>query len=254
MMGYLEWSDTPCRGGVSFGERNICGVYFYAAKVFCGERTPAFLLRQRLKKAAQTLRRRNIGQAVFPEPFSNLGLFEKYGVLPVNTLPLYQALAPELAWSAAETHGLTAARARIAVCGDRLNEELANTVTRLCTRSRYLLLAAPDRDGAFCRRLRREYGAALVQTKDPAQIAGADICILFSPREISSDSTILRVYRGAEFPKALLGLFKAPERIPAGCSVPQMLAALYAAGAVRREEISAGVSRRGVSQGVAGPF
>ena len=47
------------------------------------------------------------------------------------------------------------------------------------------------------------------------------------------------MYRGAEFPKALLGLFKAPERIPAGCSVPQMLAALYAAGAVRREEISA---------------
>lgn len=239
MMGYMEWSDAPCRRSVCNGRKEVCGVNFCAVSIFQGERTPEFLLRRRLKKAAELLRRRGICQAVFPESFSYGDVFAKCGVFPIDVLPLCRALAPELAWSAAEARGIGAARARIAVCGDRLTAELAWTVTRLCMRSRYLLLAAPDRDGAFCRRVRREYGAALVQTVDAGQIAAADVCLLFSPREAwQGGNTVLRLYHGADLPPVCLRLLERPERIPPACDRMQMLAALYAADAIRREQIS----------------
>lgn len=239
MTGYVEWGDAPCRGGVCYRKEKICGTYFYTVVISRGERTPEFLLFPRLKKAARELHRRGIGRAVFPSDFSYGALFERYGVLPVEVMPLFRALAPELAWSAVRVQGLGLASARIAVCGDRLTSELAWTVTQLCMRSRYILLAVPDRDGAFCRKLRREYGAALVQTEDADQIAGADACILFSPRKnLRTCHMVLRLYRAAPLPPVSLRLMEEQVRIPPECDSMQMLAVLYEAGVIRREQIS----------------
>lgn len=239
MTGYVEWSDVPCRGGVCYRNKEICGVYFYAAMIFKGEKTPELLLHRRLKKAAKALRHRGVSYAVFPEGFSCTEIFAECGVLPVEMLPLCRALAPELAWSAARNCGISPAAARIAVCGDHLTSELAWTVTQLCMRSRYILLAAPDHEGTFCRRLRREYGVALVQTEDAVQIAEADICVLFSPREdLQTTHAVLRLYRNAALPSIRLRVLEEKERIPPACNQIQMIAALYAAGVIQREQIS----------------
>ena len=240
MTGYVEWSEEPGRGRVVCCDRKIFDVRFRAAVIYRTEKTPEFLLRRRLAGAAKALRRCRVGAAVFPETFAYTQIFTRWGIFPVEVCPLLRALAPELVQSAVKNRGLNMQTAIIAVCGERITSELAWTATRLCQQSRYVLLAAPDPDGAFCRRIRREYGVALVQTKDPGRIAGADICVQFSPEcPPCPGGVVLPLYRGAVLPPIRLRLREGEERLVGVCNRMQVLAALYADGAVLPEQIAA---------------
>lgn len=240
MTGYVEWSGEPGRGRIACCDRKIFDVRFCAAAICRTERTPEFLIRRRLAGAARVLRRCGVSTAVFPEPFAYAQIFMRRGIFPVEVCPLLRALAPELVQSAVKNRGLDMRTAIIAVCGERITSELAWTATRLCRQSRYVLLAAPDPDGAFCRRIRREYGAALVQTKDSGRIAGADVCVQFSPEcGPCPGGVVLPLYRGAVLPPIRLRLREGEERLMGVCNRMQVLAALYAEGAVRPEQIAA---------------
>lgn len=240
MTGYVEWSGEPCRGGVACCDRKIFDVRFRTAAIYRTERTPEFLLRRRLAGAAKALRRCGVSAAVFPETFAYTQIFMRWGIFPVEICPLLRALAPELVHSAVKNRGLNMQTAIIAICGERITSELAWTATRLCRQSRYVLLAAPDPDGAFCRRIRREYGAALVQTKDPGRIAESDVCVQFSPESAPCPGgMVLPLYRGAVLPPIRLRLREGGERLVGVSNQMQVLAALYADGAIQPEQIAA---------------
>ena len=153
------------------------------------------------------------------------------GVFPVETLPLWRALAAELAWRELQRRGVPAGS--VAVRADALTGEVRRTVEALLRRCRTVSLDAPDPEGAYARALRRSLGAAL-RTGD----AGAEVRLLFVRREPERAGDI-PLYPGAEGPKAALRLPEKWEaRLPEGTQREQIAAALLAAGRLRREEIA----------------
>jgi hypothetical protein len=222
---------------VTLREREILRLPFWETVLPGGERTPPFLLRRRCRDAARQLQRAGVTRAVFPEQFPFFPEFARAGIYPADSLPLYRAMTGELVQAALRGRP---GGAPVAVCADRLTAELRQVVTDLCIRNRYVLLAAPDRNGVFCRQIRREYGAPLVQAENGEQLRSAAVVVLFSPRPGGfSQQTVLELYPGGTLPPFRLALDgEAETQLPADCDRAQLLGALWAAGAIRRGEVT----------------
>lgn len=235
MIGFVTWTEerAPRRAEeLSILRMRFCRVYLTRRRG-----TPAPLERRRLAAAAKKLEKQGVTRAVFPEDFSQLAAFEKRGVVPVETLPLYRRLAGEWLKTSLAAKGLGGATT-VAVCGERLTGELVRTVTELCLRWRYVLLDVPDGGEELARQLRREFGVSLVLRPSAAQLAAADAALLFTPRPELRNGVTLALYEGAAPPEHVrLELPALEEQLPAGCRRDQLLAALYGAGALRPEQI-----------------
>ena len=227
MLGWLCWSERRERAG----RAEIAGLPVLRVPVRRREGTPEWLLRRRVRAAGRTLARAGVRRVILPEEFPYGELLAGEGVFPVETLPLWRALAAELAWRELQRRGVPAGS--VAVRADALTGEVRRTVEALLRRCRTVSLDAPDPEGAYARVLRRRLGAAL-RTGD----AGAEVRLLFVRRgpERAGD---IPLYPGAEGPKAALRLPEAWEaRMPAGAQREGVIAALLAAGRLRREEIA----------------
>lgn len=227
MLGWLCWSGGRERAG----RAEMAGLPVLRVPVRRKEGTPEWLLRRRVRAAGRTLARAGVRRVILPEDFPYGGLLAGEGVFPVETLPLWRALAAELAWRALQRRGVPAGS--VAVRADALTGEVRRTVETLLRRCRTVSLDAPDPEGAYARVLRRRLGAAL-RTGD----AGAEVRLLFVRRgpERAGD---IPLYPGAEGPKAALRLPEAWEaRMPEGAQREGVIAALLAAGRLRREEIA----------------
>ena len=227
MLGWLCWSEGRERAG----RAEIAGLPVLRVPVRRREGTPEWLLRRRVRAAGRTLARAGVRRVILPEEFPYGGLLAGEGVFPVETLPLWRALAAELAWRALRERGAGGEGA--AVCADALTGEVRRTVEALLRRCRTVSLDVPDPEGAYARVLRRRLGAAL-RTGD----AGAEVRLLFVRRRPERAGDI-PLYPGAEGPKAALRLPEAWEaRMPKGAQREGVIAALLAAGRLQREEIA----------------
>lgn len=227
MLGWLCWSEGRERAG----RAEIAGLPVLRVPVRRKNGTPEWLLRRRVRAAGRTLARAGVRRAILPEEFPYGELLAGEGVFPVETLPLWRALAAELAWRELQRRGVPAGS--VAVRADALTGEVRRTVETLLRRCRTVSLDAPDPEGAYARVLRRRLGAAL-RTGD----AGAEVRLLFVRRgpERAGD---IPLYPGAEGPKAALRLPEAWEaRMPKGAQREGVIAALLAAGRLQREEIA----------------
>jgi hypothetical protein len=235
MFGWIEWGGAQQRRGVKIGEKQVLRLNFWAASIAHTERTPAALLRRRCLSAAKHLGKLGVRYAVFPEKFPFMEEFERCGVHPADPLPLYRAMAAELARAELEERGMSPASAMVAVCGDHLSPEVTRTVTELCARYRYVTLWAGGEGAALCRKLRREYGASLVLADSPAQLERAEATVLFCPNESVSGSR-LELYPGGTPPQCTLNLSGGQET-PESCDRSQLFAALFASGALRPAQV-----------------
>ncbi len=227
MLGWLCWSEGRERAG----RAEIAGLPVLRVPVRRREGTPEWLLRRRVRAAGRTLARAGVRRAILPEEFPYGELLAGEGVFPVETLPLWRALAAELAWKALRERG--AGGEGVVICADALTGEVRRTVEALLRRCRTVSLDAPDPEGAYARVLRRRLGAAL-RTGD----AGAEVRLLFVRRRPERAGDI-PLYPGAEGPKAALRLPEAWEaRMPKGAQREGVIAALLAAGRLQREEIA----------------
>ena len=240
MFGLIQWIEQKQRRGPVVREREILRLRLWEAVIPHGKKTPAFLQRRRCGAAARQMQKLGVTRAIFPEGFPQTDEFARYGIQPVDPLPMYRAMTGELVQTALEERGQSGQGAVVAVCADHLTAEIRQAVTTLCIRNRYVVLNAPDQNGAFCRQMRREYGAPLVQTNDPAQLDRASVLVLFSPRAGAfSGQTVLELYQGGSLPPYRLQLGTEEEAaLPQGCHRAQMLGALWTAGAIRPEQIS----------------
>ena len=251
MFGLIEWTEQRQRGDPEVRERQILRLRFWGASILRRQGTPQALLRRRCRRAARQLQRLGVTRAVFPEDFPYTAEFARWGIRPVDPLPMYRALSGELVQAALEDRGPDRQGTLVAVCADRLTAEVRQAVTALCIRNRYVLLSAPDREGAFCRQLRREYGVPLVQTTDPAQLGRAGVVVLFSPRPGDfRGQTVLELYQGGTLPAYRLTL-EGGEALPGGCDRPQLLGSLWTAGAIRPGQVA--VSREKRREGAPSP-
>ena len=117
---------------------------------------------------------------------------------------------------------------RLAAAGDRLTGEMARAVTELALGNRYVLLDVPYGAEALANQLRREYGVSLLTVPSRAQLEEADVLILFAPRTDlrRKNPVVLPLYdETAALPPLLLPP-ALEDQMPAGCSRPQLLAAM----------------------------
>lgn len=243
MFGYVEWTtETNRRRGIVLRERAILHLRFCSAVLLRKEKTPEWILRRRVAAAAKQMQKLGISQAVFPDEFPYMEIFGRHGIQAVQTLPLYRSLAADLVRAAMEEGGLSSGKAVIAVCTDRLSMEVQKTVTELCIRNRYVLLSSTGDGEPLCRHLRREYGVSLVLTEDPEQLGRADVKVLFIQKEdLNRDGIVLNLYEEhAEDHRPLILNAELEEQVPAGCSRPQLFAALCQAGALRIGQVEIG--------------
>ena len=245
MIGMLTWSSPENRRKrpqrITLAEQRILGVPFLCGEILRYPRTPEVLLRGRVRAAARQLGRSGVTRVVLPEAFAYGDLLEQRGVVPVSTVPLRRGLAADLVRAHLAARGITAG-ARLAVAGTRPSGELVRTVTELALSNRYLLLSLPYGAEPLAHQLRREYGVSLVLTSDRRQLEAAEVLLLFDPRPDLPEggNSVLRLY-DEEAPLPSLLLPPALEQaLPAGCSRPQLLAALTEAGAVRWNQITVG--------------
>ena len=127
----------------------------------------------------------------------------------------------------------------VAVYARRITEDVRRTVTDLCVRNRYVILASPEHDDTFCRRLRREYGVPLVQTEDPGQLVKAAVLVRFSGEvACRPGQEVIDLFPGGSpVPEELILSPELESRIPVGCHRLQMLSALYGGGGIRTGQI-----------------
>lgn len=248
MIGLLLWNNPrkgkPQKRG-ALTERSVLHMRFLCGEIVRGPKTPEVVTRRRVAAMAKRLHKAGVVQVVTPEDFPYDGLLGKCGVRPVSTLPLRRSLAAELVRAAAARLGLSPGSARLAVAGDQLTGELVRTVTELSLGNRYVLLDLPYGGEELCRQMRREYGVSLLLAPSPEQLEGAEVLVLFSPREDlkQKNPAVLTLYEGGE--TALPPLVLPPaleEQMPPGVDRPQMLAALSEAGALRPGQISVGTA------------
>ena len=251
MMGLLLWKE-PREGRrertVTVSERAVLHMRFLCGEVLRGPRTPEAVARRRVRRAAKQLRKLGVTQAVLPEKFPYREELAKLGVRPVSTLPLRRALAAEWTRAILAGKGLTPGSARVAVSGEQMTGELVRAVTELALGCRYVLVDLPYGGEELCRQLRREYGVSLLMGPSREQLEGADVLVLFAPREdLRPGGVTLALYEsgGEDLPELLLPP-ALEEQLPGGCCRGQLLAALREAGAIRAGQITAAVEKTSV--------
>ena len=237
MYGYIEWTKEVCRPVVA--EREIQRLRFRCVAISRRKGIPQLLQRRLVSRAAGLLHREGIVRAVFPKEFPWLEVFARHHIYPADPMVLYRVLAAELVQARLDASGQAGRGVTVAVSAQRLTEEVRRTVTELCIRNRYVMLAAPERDDAFCRKLRREYGIPLVQTENAEQLAKAAVVVRFSPETTYTErQDVIDLFPGGvPFKEKLCLSPELEEQLPAGCDRMQLLAALYGAGAVRLGQI-----------------
>lgn len=243
MIGMIVWkSPEKGRRSVQVRERSVLHMRFTCVEVARGPKTPETALRRRIGAAGKRLRKLGVSRAVLPENFPFVQQLEKGGVRPVSTLTLRRALAADWVRTAMEERGLTGGSVKLAISAGQMTGELVRTVTELSLRNRYVLLDLPYGGEDLCRQLRREYGVSLLLAPGKEQLEGADVLLLFDPREdlAGKNPVVLPLY-GEAAPLPPLMLPPAlEEKLPAGCDRAQMLAALQEAGAIRPGQITLG--------------
>ena len=237
MFGYIVYESGERRGGL--GARNLLGVRVMEAAVPGRRQLYGALAARRL---AAAMARGGVRQAVFPREFPFAQAFWKRGVLPVDTLPLYQALAGRAVKEALGELGLSPAETTVAVTAERLTGGVEELVTELCMMVRYVLLQIPRGGEDLCRRLKGEYGVSVRLRPGRRQLEEADVLVeLAPPPEMTfRGSLALPLYDGervVERSGVRLSLPPAMAQVAPGCREDQLLAVLYRCGVLQKYQI-----------------
>ena len=186
---------------------------------------------RRLDRGVRRLRRAGVRRALAPEGFPHWDRLRAAGLEPVDPWPLLRRLAPALALAWLEGRGLSPERSAVALRG-RSAAELAPAALALCPRVGALALSAPGGD-ELEGRLRREFGAAPLADRRDGRCA---LALHLAPGLPRGDEPVLELWPGAP---PLRGLALSAPGLPAPlpCPAEQLLAALWAAGRLRAEEV-----------------
>lgn len=225
MLGLVCYRDAGEKNGV----RTLCGVRFCAVYVVRGGGLRAALSANR---AARYLKKHRIRCAVFPPDFPAGETFARCGVLPPGEMALRRIMAPEIILCAMAQLGLAPENSRLALVSAAESAALETAALSLARTVRYLTLCAPG-GGRIARTLRWDCGAS-VHTAPPDAPLCAGLAVAFDSIPLCCTCPVLRLE------DETLGVrWRAP--LPAGAErwdARQLLLALFAAGALKREEIT----------------
>ncbi len=187
--------------------------------------------RRRIRKAALLLRRSGVHRTLAPPDFSDWPQLERFGVLPVDTVPFLQSMALPLTLSALAGSGVHPEHAVVLLAGRRASKAFCDAAVALCPRIQQIVISAPSGGAGLADYLRREYGLPVLQHS-----RAPHLILLFSAAELDSKAPTFRLYSPAP---ELLGYSIRPKTIPLpnGCEVLPFLAVLWESGRLTVSDI-----------------
>lgn len=230
MLGYIEYAED---GATARLERQArCGAQFLVMDMGKGAR--GIFSSYRAARSAEKMRALGVRRAVFPVDFPHTAAFLRAGVLPVDPAPLRCALGARFVKRKLDLLGLADTQPVVAVCGEHMNAEIAQTVRELASSYRYVMLSVRSGGEEFAAQLRRQYGTALILAPSDDQLERADALVMFAPRrELRRENPVLcTLYPGGD------ERGRVPIRLDSGlrtqvadnCAHEQLAAALYGLG------------------------
>lgn len=196
------------------------------AKLYVPEGLSPRRAARRLVRLERRLERMGVSRVVAPEELAQPGGLRR--LRTVETLPLYQGAADVLVLGALERTVGQACRGRVSLSAPWLSGQLRQTARLLCPWVRALRIDVPRAGEDYAAWLQREYGLPVVPPSEPV-----DVTVAFGPGGRAQGWT-LRLYDRPEL--GGLALAARGHSLPEECA-QQLLALLWEAGAVRREQL-----------------
>lgn len=247
MMGLIVWQQ-PDNGirlrTVTAEETSVLRVPFVRVEVLRGPRTRPATLERRMIRAAQKLRQAGVSRTVLPADYPAAQWPRRHGVEAVSTLSLRRSLGAEVVRRITAERGWSSGSVRIAVTAGQMTGELVKAVTELSLGYRYVMLDVPYGGEELCRRLRREYGVALLVQPSREQLESAQVLVAFDRRTdlAGKNEAVVELYEGADDTFPSLTVPPSVEtQLPAGVNRLQLLAALRGAGVLAPGQIGLSV-------------
>ncbi len=235
MLGYIEFGGNGAKERLSRQLR--WGAPFLVLDM--GKGAHGMLAQRRAARAAEKMREQGVRRAVFPVDFPHTAVFLRRGIVPVDPMPLRRALSARFVKKKLELMGIANTQAVVAVSGEHMCGEIAQTVRELALSYRYVLLSVRSGDEELACSLRRQYGVSLILAPSADQLERADALVLFAPRsELRRENRVIcTLYPGGDERSRVpleLGDVLA-EGVADNCSREQLAAALYSMGVAPAE-------------------
>jgi len=238
MLGYIVYHAHSTGKAYLRQERRFGGTFLV---LDMGQGAQGFFAPRRAAQAAKRMLEQGVRRAVFPIDFPHTAVFLRHGITPVDPLPLRTTLCPLYVRHGLDTLGLSGTQAVVAVAGDSMNSEMAQTVHELALAYRYVLLSVRSGGEEFARKMRRQYGVSLLLSPTIEQLERADALLLFTPRkELTCENRVLcSLYHGGD-PRGCIPLRLDQNLLAAvepNCPQDQLAAALHSMGVLPAEKL-----------------
>lgn len=232
MIALVKWR-TATAGGAR--EERLGEVRFFDVSIRRGD---GMRSAWSARRAARTLQKRGIRQAVFPENFPFYERFARCGIRPADDLALRCAAASEIVRCAMRQRGIAPESATLALCAQQVTREVARAAEQLAGEIRYLKLCVPHGGWELSQHLRSRFGAA-VPVED--KVAEADVVLCFDTfRPLSAEHALVLPLADAR----LRIEYRLPKEYGGGAwDEVQLAAALFSSMALGAEQIEVAAVR-----------
>lgn len=224
IFGLVEWRE---RGSGAARQEWRGGVRFLVVGITRGGLRETFSLR----RAARTLQKNGVRQAVFPAGFLYAEHFARRGVRAVNVNALRETAAAAIALCAMARRGIAPECASLALCAPHVTRAYAEAAWTLARTVRYIRLCTGSGGRGLADELRCVLGAAATLTEQPP-VSGADMILCFGGVEVSGVQGVVLPLCGGR-----LRIEYEADGDVGGCDPEQLLAARLAAGAIRADAV-----------------
>lgn len=151
MFGRLVFAQTGSRGAE---RREIYGLPVLQVRV----RPGSWMEKGRLGRGAGRLARAGVRRVLVPRGFDRWPILERWGLKPVDPVPLLRFYAPQIILAALKRRKIAPDTAVVALRGQRVDRDMARCAQLLCPLVRQVAVSAPQGGEVLSEWLRREYG------------------------------------------------------------------------------------------------
>ena len=154
MFGVVWWKE---RGRVNLVRERILTLPVLKVGVTGGGRWDGY----KLDKAARLLRRAGVRRLLPIRGFERWDILGARGLVPVDGLALYRAMAAELVMSKLEREGRDPTRTAVVLRSDWVDSDMAKAAEKLCAHVRHVVVDTTRGGEQLSKQLYRQYGAAV---------------------------------------------------------------------------------------------
>jgi len=212
---------------IQLQRKKIAGVSFL--QLTLPQRRAGFLEKKAAQNGAKKLYRCGVRKAIFPREFPYEEVFLRQGICLVDPAPLYRAMAAPIARFLREDD-----IGRVVLCARSVTTELELAAEELSREIRHIGICCERRGEELAQGLRRRCGVAIRRDILPESLCSEDLLLLFEKIPLpKTKAQIVPLWGG----KMAVDFALSPELKCLNMPSAQLLAALYTAGAVKREKI-----------------